>query len=79
MVKKNQKGEIVMGKDVCSVCHNLSDNCMICGGTNATKEKRGVRVCPVCNNQSDHCMICGGNSALKKSKGQNSRDHDDKY
>jgi hypothetical protein len=74
MVKKNQKGEITMGNDVCPICHNLSDNCMYCGGTNKTKEERGFKVCPTCHNQSDHCMTCGGNSRLKKSKAGGDKD-----
>ena len=50
----------------CPVCHNLSDNCLVCGGTNKIKEARGCRVCPVCHNQSDHCMVCGGNASLQR-------------
>ena len=53
-------------KNVCPICHNLSDNCLICGGTNRTKEERGFSVCPVCHNQSDYCLVCRGNITLQK-------------
>lgn len=58
-----------MAEKVCSVCNNLSENCLICGGTNKTKEKRlfNIKICPVCQNQSDYCLICGGNIRLQHS------------
>ena len=64
-----------MGEKVCTVCNNLSDYCMYCGGTIETKHKRGFKVCPSCNNQSDYCMTCGGNVKLQRS--QDDGDEDD--
>ncbi len=67
-----------MAEKICSVCNNLSDNCMACGGTNVTKERRnGIRVCPSCHNQSDNCMTCGGNT--RRMKSDEDREEDDAW